>query len=117
MEHNAAVLREKVFGSGNNNRESGHSDVGRNTEPPVVPDNSENAPHHNNSFVQRSSAPTRSPLAELLVYSTPTQKPSKNRSCSRVLTSSESIAMLEEKARKKREEEKEQETKSAGKTS
>ena len=43
----------------------------------------------------------RSPLADLLVYPTPTQKVSKAKSCARVLTSAESIAMLEEKARKK----------------
>ena len=42
---------------------------------------------------------TLSPLAELLVYPTPTQKVSKMKSCARVLTSAESIAMLEEKAR------------------
>ena len=63
-----------VEDSGNNVRESGHSDEGRNTEPAAVLDNSENTPRHNNSFRSRSSAPTRSPLAELLVYPTPTQK-------------------------------------------
>ena len=55
--------------------------------------------------------PKRSPLSELLVYPTPTQKVSKTKSCARVLTSAESIAMLEEKARKKREEQEEKERK------
>jgi len=105
------LVNVTVDGSGNNVRESGRSDEGRNTESAAVLDNSENTPHYNNSSVQRSSAPTRSPLAELLVYPTPTQKTSKNRSCCRVLTSSESIAMLEEKARKKREEQEEKERK------
>jgi len=41
-------------------------------------------------------------LAELPVYPTPTQKVSKAKSCARVLTSAEFIALLEEKARKKR---------------
>ena len=53
----------------------------------------------------------RSPLADLLVYPTPTQKVSKAKSCARVLTSAESIAMLEEKACKKREEQEEKERK------
>ena len=56
--------------------------------------------------LQKSIMPAkRSPLAELLVYPTPTQKASKTKSCARVLTSAESIAMLEEKARKKEEQE------------
>ena len=42
----------------------------------------------------------RSPLAELLVYSTPTQRVSKMKSA-RMLTSAESIVTLEEKACKK----------------
>ena len=104
-----SLVSVTVDGSGNNVRESGHLDEVRKTEPVAVLDNSENTPHYNNSSVQRSSVPTRSPLAELLVYPTPTQKTSKNRSCSRVLTSSENIAMLEEKARKKREEQEEKE--------
>ena len=62
--------------------------------------------------LQKSKMPAkRSPLAELLVYPTPTQKVSKTKSCARVLTSAESIAMLEEKARKKREEQEEKERK------
>jgi len=36
------------------------------------------------------------------VYPTPTQKVSKAKSCARVLISAESIALLEEKAHKKR---------------
>ena len=104
-----SLVNVTVDGSGNNVQESGHSDEGRKTEPVAVLDNSENTPHYNNSSVQRSSVPTRSSLAELLVYPTPMQKTSKNRSCSRVLTSSESIAMLEEKARKKREKQEERE--------
>ena len=53
--------------------------------------------------LQKSTMPVKmSPLAELLVYPTPTQKVSKMKSCARVLTSAESIAMLKEKARKKR---------------
>ena len=56
-----------------------------------------------NTPVQKSITSTRrSPLAELLVYPTPTQNISKPKSCARVLTSAESITMLEEKARKKR---------------
>ena len=55
--------------------------------------------------------PKRLPLSELLVYPTPTQKVSKTKSCARVLTSAESIAVLEEKARKKREEQEEKERK------
>ena len=47
----------------------------------------------------------RSPLADLLVYPTPTQKVSKAKSCARVLTSAEFIAMLVEEARKKEEQE------------
>ena len=43
----------------------------------------------------------RSPLAGLLMYPTPTQKVSKAKSCARVLTSAESIAMLEERLAKK----------------
>jgi len=69
-----SLVNVTVDGSGNSIRESGHSDVGRNTEPPAVLDNSENTPCNNNSSVQRSSAPTRSPMAELLVNPTPTQK-------------------------------------------
>ena len=92
-----SLVNVTVDGSGNNIKESGHSEEGRKTEPVAILDNSENTPHYNNSSVQRSSVPTRSPLAEFLVYPTPTQKTSKNRSCSRVLTSSESIAMLEER--------------------
>ena len=53
----------------------------------------------------------RSPLAELLVYPTPTQKKAKPKSLARVLTSAESIALLEEKARKKQEEKEEKERK------
>ena len=49
----------------------------------------------------------RSPLAELLVYPTPTQKKAKPKSLARVLTSAESIALLEEKAHKKQEEKEE----------
>ena len=77
-------------------------------------DNRENSPvQHNvanndrktfspNSRIQKSMTPIqRSPLAELLVYPTPTQKISKAKSCARVLTSADSIAILEEKARKK----------------
>ena len=53
--------------------------------------------------LQKSIIPAkRSPLAELLVYPTPTQRASKTKSCARVLTSAESIAMSEEKAPKKR---------------
>ncbi|XP_065894490.1 mucin-3B-like isoform X1 [Dysidea avara] len=48
-----------------------------------------------------SSTTARSPFSELLVYPTPTQRKSKPKSCARVLTSAKSIAMLEEKARKK----------------
>ena len=51
-----------------------------------------------------SSTTARSPFSELLVYPTPTQRKSKPKSCARVLTSAKSIAMLEEKARKKQEE-------------
>ena len=52
-----------------------------------------------NSCLQKSLPPVqRSPLAELLVYPTPTQKTSKAK---RVLTSVDSIALLEEKACKK----------------
>ena len=59
--------------------------------------------------------PKRSPLSELLVYPTPTQKVSKTKSCARVLTSAESIAMLEEKARKKeRNKKRKNETKRRG---
>ena len=62
--------------------------------------------------LQKSIMPAkRSPLAELLVYPSPTQKASKTKSCARVLTSAESIAMLEEKAHKKREEQEEKEQK------
>ena len=58
-----------------------------------------------NTPVQKSITSTRrSPLAEL-VYPTPTQKVSKAKSCARVLTSAESIAMLEEKACKREEQE------------
>ena len=46
----------------------------------------------------------RSPLAELLVYPTPTQKKAKPKCLARVLTSAESITLLEEKAHKKQEE-------------
>ena len=53
----------------------------------------------------------RSPLAELLVYPTPQQKKVKPRSLARVLTSAESIALLEEKGRKKQEVKKERERK------
>lgn len=56
-----------------------------------------------NTPVQKSITSTtrRSPLTELLVYPTPMQKVSKAKSCARVLTGTESIAMLEEKAHKK----------------
>ena len=55
-----------------------------------------------NTRLQISLPPVqRSPLAELLVYPTPTQKISKAKSCARVLTSADSIALLEEKVRKK----------------
>ena len=72
--------------------------------------------HHKDSPpstpLQKSIMPAkRSPLAELLVYPTPTQRASKTKSCARVLTSAESITMLEEKARKKREEQEEKERK------
>ena len=61
--------------------------------------------------LQKSKMPLkRLPLSELLVYPTPTQKVSKTKSCDRVLTSAEPIAMLEEKAHK-REEQKEKERK------
>jgi len=53
----------------------------------------------------------RSPLADLLVYPTPTQQKAKPKSSARVLTSAESIALLEEKARKKQEEKEEKERK------
>lgn len=53
----------------------------------------------------------RSPLAELLIYPTPTQQKAKPKSSARVLTSAESIALLEEKARKKQEEKEEKERK------
>ena len=60
--------------------------------------------------LQKSKMPAkRSPLTELLVYPTPTQKVSKTKSCARMLTSAESIAMLEEMARKKRKEQEEKE--------
>ena len=88
-------------------------------------DNRENSPvQHNvayndrktfslNSRIQKSMTPKspiqRSPLTELLVYPTPTKKISKAKSCARVLTSADSIAILEEKARKKREEQEEKE--------
>ena len=53
--------------------------------------------------VQKSITSTRrSPLTELLAYPTLTQKISKAKSCARVLTSAKSIALLEEKVRKKR---------------
>ena len=51
-----------------------------------------------------SSTTARSPFSALIVYPTPTQRKSKPKSCARVLTSAKSIAMLEEKARKKQEE-------------
>ena len=53
----------------------------------------------------------RSPLADLLVYPTPTQQKAKPKSSARVLTSAESIALLEEKVRKKQEEKEETERK------
>ena len=62
--------------------------------------------------VQKSITSTRrSPLTKLLIYPTPTQKISKAKSCARVLTSAESTALLEDKARKKREEQEEKEQK------
>ena len=83
----------------------------------VEPDNHEKNPQNDHQKVlpphtplQRTTVSAkRSPLAELLVYPTPTQKASKAKSCARVLTSAESIALLEEKARKKREEQEEKE--------
>ena len=53
----------------------------------------------------------RSPLAELLVYPTPTQKKAKPKSLARMLTSAESIALLKEKACKKQKEKEEKERK------
>ena len=78
----------------------------------VEPDNHEkiiNPPPEvlspNTSLQKRITVSAKcSALAELLVYPTPTQKVSKAKSCVRVLTSAESIALLEEKAHKKREE-------------
>ena len=53
--------------------------------------------------LQKSEMPAkRSPLAELLVYPTPTQKVSKTKSCARVLTSAESIAVRGKGSQKKR---------------
>ena len=43
---------------------------------------------------------SRSPLTELLVYPTPTQAKSQVKTSARVLTSAESIAILEEKQKK-----------------
>jgi len=54
---------------GNNEVDAcGNSNIGGwgNTEPTAVLDNSENNPCHNNASVQRSVAPTKSSLAELL---------------------------------------------------
>ena len=63
-------------------------------------------------YIQKPAAALkRSPLAELLVYPTPTQKKAKPKSLAHVLTSAESIALLEEKLRKKQEEKEEKERK------
>ena len=55
----------------------------------------------NNRLQKSLPSVQRSPLAELLVYPTPAQKISKAKSCARVLTSADSIALLEEKVHKK----------------
>jgi len=83
----------------------------------VEPDSDENNPQNDhqkvlstNTSLQRTIVPAKqSPLAEFLVYPTPTQKVSKAKSCARVLTSAESIVLLEQKACKKREEQEEKE--------
>ena len=59
------------------------------------------------SVQKPAAALKRSSLAELLLYPTPTQKKAKQKSLARVLTSAESIALLEERLRKKQEEKEE----------
>ena len=63
------------------------------------------------SVPKPAASSKRSPLAELLVYPTPQQKKAKPRSLAHVLTSAESIALLEEKGRKKQEEKEERKRK------
>ena len=76
-----------------------HKQVQANVESPTV-------------SVQKTTANSkRSPLRELLIYPTPTQRKAKPNCSARVLTSAESIALLEEKARKKQEEKEEKERK------
>jgi len=53
---------------------------------------------------ETSVATVRSPLSDLLVYPTLTQKNSKTKGCARVLTNAKSIAFLEEKERKMQKE-------------
>ena len=60
--------------------------------------------HHDSTQMDRNGSTMtdqRSPLVELLVYPTPTQKTSTAKSCARVLTSADSIAMFKEKVSKK----------------
>jgi len=51
---------------------------------------------------ETSVATVRSPLSDLLVYPTPTQKILKPKGCARVLTSAESISFLNARSRRHR---------------